>query len=148
MSVMEDVIFNAKSAVGSVGKKAGEVIDRSKLRIAAVDIKSELSNKYRMLGRLYYESETTGKSYDDTIKKLIETLIDLNEQLAAVKEALASAEKKIKCPDCSAYNQKGAVFCSKCGARLSAAKPPYEDDCTQEELLDFAEEIADEDIDL
>lgn len=148
MSVMEDVILNAKTAVGSVGRKAGEVIDRSKLRIAAVDIKSELSGKYRMLGRLYYESETTGKKYDESIKKLIETITDLNEQLAAVKEAIAGSEKKIRCPECSEYNQKGAVFCSKCGSKLSSAKPPYEDDQTQEELLDFAEEIADEDIDI
>lgn len=148
MSVMDDVILNAKTAVGSVGKKAGEVIDRSKLRIAAVDIRSELSNKYRMLGRLYYEAETTDKKYDESIKKLIETISDLNEQLAAVKEALANAEKKVKCPECQTYNPKDAVFCNKCGAKLSSAKPPYEEDYTKEELLDFAEQIADEEIEL
>ena len=138
--------MNAKTAVGSVGKRAGEVIDRSKLRIAAMDIKSELSNKYRMLGRMYYEAETSKKDYNESIKKLVENISDLNDQLKAVREALAAAEKKIKCPECSTYNHKGAVFCSKCGTKLSSAKPPYEDDYTQEELLDFAEELSDEDI--
>ena len=63
---------------------------------------------------------------------------------ALLKSASSPAPK---CPECGAANPKGAVFCSKCGVRLSEAKPQDEDDYTQEELLDFAEEIMDEDDD-
>ena len=52
-----------------------------------------------------------------------------------------------KCFNCGQELQDDAVFCSKCGVRLSEAKPQDEDDYTQEELLDFAEEIMDEDDD-
>lgn len=64
-----------------------------------------------------------------------------------IKETLAAADNKVKCPSCGTYNAKGAVFCNKCGTKLANASDTYED-YTQEELLDFAEEIMDEDIDL
>lgn len=147
MSIMEDVLFNAKTAVDSVGKKAGRVIDRSKLRLAALDIRSELSKKYRMLGKVCYEASRTGKNYDKGIKQLEDNITELNEQLEKINELLASSEKKIKCPECSTYNAKDAVFCSKCGVRLAEAKSQDDEDYTEEELLDFAEEIMDEDDD-
>lgn len=145
MSMMEDVLLNAKSAVSSVGQKAGRVIDRSKLRLAAIDIKSELSKKYRMLGKICYEASRKGKNYDDEIGRLCENISELNEHLEAVTAVLASAEKKIKCGDCGEYNHKDAVFCNQCGAKLTKAKDADED-YSKEELLDYAEEISDEEI--
>ena len=35
MGLLEDVVINAKSAVTVVGKKAGQIVDISKLRISA-----------------------------------------------------------------------------------------------------------------
>ena len=147
MSVMEDVITNAKSAVDTVGKKAEKVIDRSKLRLAAADIHSELSRKYRMLGRVYYESRITGKNYDKGIKELEDEITELNNQLAALKDMLNQAKQKIKCPECGTYNEKGSAFCNKCGMKLPVANPG-EEDPAEEDLLKYAEETLDEDIEL
>ncbi len=143
MSIMEDVFLNAKTAVDTVGKKAGNVIDKSKLRLAALDIRTELSKKYRILGRVCYEAQTTGKNYDKNIEKLVASITDLNNELAKVNEMIARAENKIKCAECGTYNNNGAVFCSKCGTKLEQAAS---DDYSQDELLDFAEEIMDEDL--
>lgn len=93
MSIMEDVILNAKTAVDSVTRKAGKVVDRSRLRLAALDIKTELSKKYRLLGRVCYESHKTGKSFDKTVQTLTEQITELIEELDAVNELLSSREK-------------------------------------------------------
>ena len=61
MGILEDVLLNAKSAVDTVGKKAGKVIDVSKLTIASADLKTEISKKCEILGRVTYEEKTTGK---------------------------------------------------------------------------------------
>ena len=61
MGILEDVLLNARTAVDAVGKKAGSVIDMSKLTIAAADLKSEINKKYEILGRVTFESKTTGK---------------------------------------------------------------------------------------
>ncbi len=79
MSMMDDVWTNAKAAVDVVGKKAGQVIDKSKLRFAVMDIKAELSKKYRMLGKIYYEANRTGKNYDDSMKALQESITELQK---------------------------------------------------------------------
>ena len=63
MSWMDDMWINTKSAANAVGQKTGEVIDRSKLRLAIIDLKSDLSHKYAVLGKLCYESYRTGKDY-------------------------------------------------------------------------------------
>ncbi|MBQ9461218.1 MAG: zinc ribbon domain-containing protein [Clostridia bacterium] len=144
MSIMEDVLLNAKSAVDTVGRKAGNVLDKSKLRLASLDIRTELSKKYRMLGRVCYEAQTTGKNYDKNIEKLVTAITELNNELAKINDMLAKSEKKTKCTVCGTYNNQGAVFCSKCGTKIE--KAPDDEDYSQDELLDFAEEIMDEDV--
>lgn len=143
MSMIDDMWVNAKSAAETVGKKAGQMLDRSKLRLAVMDVKGELSKKYRLLGKLCYEAHKSGKDYTESQQALLENITELNAQLASLRDMLAGIEKKVKCAACGSYNQKGALFCSKCGARLTV-KTPADDDYTQEELLDFAEEIMDE----
>ncbi len=147
MSVFEDVLMNAKSAVDSVSGKAVKVIDKSKLLLAAADIKAELSKKYHILGRVCYEANRTGKNYDKGIKQLQEEIKELNDQLATVNEMLENAKQKVKCPDCGTYNKRGSAYCNKCGKKLPVTQAPYEDDMTPEELLIFAEETLDDDLD-
>ena len=71
MGIFEDVLLNARSAVDTVGKKASKVIDMSKLTLSAADIKSELSKKYEMLGRVSFEAQTTGKDYSKSIADIV-----------------------------------------------------------------------------
>ena len=146
MSMFDDLIVNARSAVDTVSGKAGKVIDRTKLFLAASDIKAELSKKYHILGRVCYEANKTGQNYDSGIKQLHEEIKELNEQLATVNEMIENTREKIKCPECSTYNARGAVYCNKCGKKLPVTKPLNEDEFTEEELLSYAEETFDEEL--
>ena len=146
MSVFEDILVNAKTAVDTVSGKAVKVIDKSKLLLAAADIKAELSKKYHILGRVCYEANRTGKNYDKGIKELQDEIKELNDQLAAVNEMLENAKQKVKCPDCGIYNKRGSVYCNKCGKKLPVTQPSVDDDMTPEELLIFAEETLDDDL--
>ena len=51
MGIFEDVLLNARSAVDTVGKKAGKVIDTSKLKIAAAKQKQQAKTTARVLTR-------------------------------------------------------------------------------------------------
>ncbi len=146
MSIFEDVLLNARTAVDNVSGKAVKVIDKSKLFLAAADIKAELSKKYHMLGRVCYAANKTGKNCDKGIKQLQDEIKELNDQLAAVNEMIENSKDKLKCPECGTYNVKSAVYCNKCGKKLPVAKPQYDDDLTVEELLDFAENDLDDDL--
>lgn len=148
MSMMDDVLVNAKSALDQVGKKAGNLVDRSKLLMAATDIRAELARKYRLLGRICYEAHRSGKNYDKGVQSLEDDITELNIQLESVKEMLDQAKKKVKCPECGASNSKGSVFCNQCGSRLPVTKAVKKDDFSTEELLAYAEETLDEDLDI
>ncbi len=139
MSILEDVLLNAKSAVDTVGKKAGKVIDASKLTIAAADIKAEISKKYEILGRIVYEAKTTGKCYDKSIEEIVTKINELKAQLASVNEMIASGKKQQKCPACGYYNPKNALYCCKCGTRLPAPAAD-EEEISPDDVIDFTED--------
>ncbi len=144
MSILEDVLLNARSAVDSVGKKAGKVIDMSKLIMAAADIKAELSKKYEILGRVTFEAQTKGKDYSKSVAEIVEKISQLQAELASVNEMIANSKNRPKCTNCGSYNAKGAVFCNKCGAKL-VLKPLDEEKITEEDIVDFTEDNFEDD---
>lgn len=143
MSIIEDVLLNARSAVDTVGKKAGKVIDVSKLKFAAVDLKNDISHKYQVLGRIAFEEATIGGDYSDTKEELIDNIVELKAQLDTVNEMLQKSKQKIKCSSCGSYNSKGAVFCNKCGERLSSGSE--DDQMSPDEVIDFTEDNFEDD---
>ena len=143
MGIFEDVLINARAVVDTVGKKAGEVIDISKLKLAAADLKLELSQKYQILGRVTYEEMTTGKDYTSTKKELSEKIRELKEHLDSVNDMIADAKQKTKCAACGTYNAKGAVFCNNCGEKLTSADSASH--MEPDDVIDFTEDNFDDD---
>lgn len=142
MSIFEDVLLNARSAVDTVSKKAGQVIDVSKLKIAAADLKSEISRKYQILGRVAYEETVNGKDYSANKAELIEKIGELKGELESITELIASSGNKIKCTSCGAYNSRKAVFCNKCGEKLETAE---DDHMPTDDMIDFTEDNFEDD---
>ena len=101
-----------------------------------------ISNQCFMISEMMDASVSGGS--DDRLERLNEEIKELNEQLATVNEMIENTREKIKCPECSTYNARGAVYCNKCGKKLPAAKPAGEDEFTDEELLSYAEETIDD----
>ena len=119
MGLFEDVVVNAKSAVDVVGKKAGKFVDISKLRISAADINNEISKKFEELGRAVYTAAKDGTDASNTISENSAVINDLYEQLEAVNSQLALARERLICKNCGNENEQGAVYCSKCGSKLT-----------------------------
>ena len=118
VGLFEDVVINAKSAVSVVGKKAGEIVDISKLRITAADLNNEISKRFESLGRVIYDAKKTENDTSDLVTECISAIDDLYEQLDAVNEQIIALRKKTICRNCGAINPQDSVFCSKCGNRL------------------------------
>ncbi len=57
MSIFDDVVINAKSAAEAVGRKAGQLVDVSKLRIGAAEVNAELTKRYETLGQYVYDRD-------------------------------------------------------------------------------------------
>ena len=142
MSIFEDVILNARSAMDAVGKKAGQVIDISKLKLATVDLKSELAQKFQILGNVVYEEKITGKDFTKNKNELIEKITELKAQLDSINDIIANNSQKVKCPVCGTYNAKNSVFCNKCGEKIETEETSH---MSTDDMIDFTEDNFDDD---
>ncbi len=90
MGVFEDVILNAKVAMEAVGKKAGDMVDVSKLKVSAAEISREITHQMEEIGRLVYNSKKAGTDASEDIAKLSAEIDALYEQLTAVNGDILS----------------------------------------------------------
>lgn len=126
MSLLEDVMVNAKAAVNAVGQTAGKLVDISKLRYSAGELNSEISKRYEALGRVVYDSVKTGNNSPELVKECVEVIEKLYEQLDTVNDQISVIKNRIKCKNCGFENAQEAAYCSRCGVKL-AVEPPVEE---------------------
>ena len=120
MGILDDVVVNAKSAAEAVGKKAGQLVDASKLRITVAELNTELRHKYEALGQFVADNCRETLAEDEAVAVELAEIDELSAQLAAVSKELSDKQNKVVCPVCGKASPASAVFCSNCGTKLSA----------------------------
>ena len=119
MGILDDVVINAKSAAEAVGKKAGQIVDVSKLRINVAELNTEISKRYEALGEYVYETCREQLAEDaEAVGKMAE-LDELVNQRNAVTKELVDKQNKVVCPTCGKQSPSTALYCSNCGAKLT-----------------------------
>ena len=88
MGLFEDVVINAKSAANVVGKKAGQLMDISKLKISAAELNNEMNKKYEALGKAVYDAKKIDADPSDLIAEA------MAEQLAAINQQIEETSSK------------------------------------------------------
>lgn len=118
MGILDDVVINAKSAAEAVGKKAGQIVDASKLRINVAELNAEISKRYEALGQYVFEGCREKLAEDaEAVGKMAE-IDELLSQLAVVSKELNDKQNKTVCPSCGKQSPTTAQFCSNCGTDL------------------------------
>ena len=82
MGLFEDVVVNAKSAVSVVGKKAGQIVDISKLRFNAAEINNEISKRFESLGRVVYDGEKTENNASELVAECVKAIDELYDPVS------------------------------------------------------------------
>ena len=120
MGILDDVVINAKSAAEAVGKKAGQIVDVSKLRINVAELNAEISKRYEALGEYVYETCREQLAEDaEAVGKMAE-LDELVNQRNAVTKELVDKQNKVVCPTCGKQSPSTALYCSNCATKLPA----------------------------
>ena len=120
MGILDDVVINAKTAAEAVGKKAGQIVDVSKLRINAAELNAEISKRYEALGEYVYESCRERLAEDaEAVGKMAE-IDELGNQRNTVTNELVDNQNKVVCPVCGKQSPITAQYCSNCGAKLTS----------------------------
>ena len=64
MGILDDVVINAKSVAEAVGRKAGQIVDVSKLRVGVAEVNAEITKRYQTLGQYVYENSREALAAD------------------------------------------------------------------------------------
>lgn len=113
MAIFDDVVVNAKSAAAVVSKKAGNLIDLSKLRISLASLRSELSKQYSALGEAVYNNEP-----EEEIDAIKAAISEVKQNIEDVEKILDSSRNTVICAACGQKLPKTAQFCYVCGTAV------------------------------
>lgn len=119
MGILDDVVINAKSVAEAVGRKAGQLVDVSKLHVSAAEVNAEITKRYQTLGQYVYENSRDSLGADPEAMGQMAGLDELQSQLSAINKELGDKQNKAVCPACGKHCGINDAFCSTCGAKLN-----------------------------
>lgn len=137
MGVLEDFFVKAKVAVDTLGEKAGQIVDVSKLNIKMAELKNDMKNEYENLGKAVYKSKKEQTDDDVTINYEVAQIDNLALQIEELKKQIAAMQNKVLCNSCGQPNEVGSCYCAKCGGELSCNKESESQ--TKDDFKDFDE---------
>lgn len=121
MSIFNDVVENTKSAARFVGKKAGKLVDISKLKITETNISGDINKKYRALGEKVYNLAVEATEKNNILKDIeeeVEEIKELQYQLKTTRDIIADKTNKTTCDNCGEVLNKDDLYCSNCGQKV------------------------------
>lgn len=124
MSTWNDLFDKAMSVANAAGKKTGEVVESSKLKLQVLSLNNDIEEAYQRLGTLVYRANKTGVENDQPVADVIQELDELLGELGGLEDKIAQLRQVKKCSNCGASCPVDAHFCSRCGMILNKRTEP------------------------
>lgn len=118
MGTFEDIISKAKNVADAAGKKTGEMVEITKLRLSVSDAESKLNREFAELGERVYKAAKEQTDVTEYVNEKSAKIDGTYAEIVGLKEKIAQLKKEKKCPECGFNNPEDANYCVKCGARL------------------------------
>ena len=136
---LEEILVKAKAAATVLGEKAGQYVDISKLKFKLIELKSDLKSEYENLGKCTYENNKKNIENSSDITVCIAQIDNLKLQIEELERQMATMKNKVICHACRSQNEINAVYCTKCGKKISDVIETAEASSAEDDFLDFEE---------
>lgn len=107
-----------KDTAESAGKKAGEVLEVTKMRVQLAQQKAELSKAYEKLGAMVYDMMKNEVDDSSAVDVCVDEIDFILSKIQEMEFKVNELKKVSICPSCGAEVSVDAFFCSKCGAKI------------------------------
>ena len=118
MTTMEEVLCKARDLADAAGKKTGDLVNLTKLKFEAAEVSRTISMKMEKIGRVMYESHTTGEECGETLETLFAEIAELEGKADALADKMDDLRRTKTCLSCGKNNRSDAAFCQNCGEKL------------------------------
>lgn len=118
MTTMEEVICKAKDLAEAAGKKTGELVSLTKLKLELAETERAIAGVMEKIGRAIYATQKGEQMEDGVVEGYVaeaDALQDKADDLAAQMDELRRTRH---CCECGKNNPQEAAFCQNCGAKL------------------------------
>lgn len=118
MAFFEDAFLKAKQVAHQAGKKAGETLEFSKLRIAAAETEKKIDGEFCELGKMVYKAAKEQSDCTEYVEEKVKAVDQLKAELGETNAKIDELRRLKKCPQCGFTNAAQAEYCIKCGQKL------------------------------
>ena len=103
----------SKAAV-KTKETSGTMVELAKLKYKLMEIKSNIDEKYKELGKLVYCADDD-TDISDSVNKISDEITALIESQNDMQSRYDDLINKKQCPKCNARMEKDFDYCPKCG---------------------------------
>lgn len=120
MGIFEDLYIKMRDGIYKVGDKAGKLLNISRIKIEMAEKNNSIFEKYKLIGKYVYDMYDNNEKFEfEDIMDWLEEIKNLKLSMKECERKLNRAQDKIFCSHCNYNNESDAIFCGKCGRRIS-----------------------------
>ncbi len=119
MDNFDQTLKKAKDLFDTACQKTGETISVQKLKIKLSSQKNDLKKTYAILGEIFYNTLEDKEKLSQDVKILVDEIEEKLSEINKTKDDISKISGSNTCEKCNSSNPKDAVFCTKCGEKLS-----------------------------
>ena len=119
----------ASEAYKITADKTGKIAKETKLRIKITELKSQITDLYKEIGKKVYENHIreNNPEFEKEIEELCTKIDVMSDEIENyLKQCLDLRDKK-QCPKCFTELEKNDKFCKKCGEKLETENQEKEE---------------------
>ena len=114
MALFDNLGRKASAASSKAIQKTKDFSDITRLKAQIDSERNKISDSYFKIGQLYYELHAD--DYEDSFKPMFEAILGSKQEIAAMEKQIDDLKGIRRCERCGGELEKGALFCSNCGA--------------------------------
>ena len=120
MGIFEDLYIKMRDVIYKVGDKTGKLLNISKIKIEMAEKKNLIFEKYKLIGKYVYDMYNNDEKFEfEDIMDWLGEIKNLKLSMKECERRLHRAQDKLFCSYCNYKNESDAIFCGKCGKKIS-----------------------------
>lgn len=142
MSTLDNLFHRARDVANDVGRRAGDVVEVSKLKLQVLSLTGDIDKVYEKLGLMVYEMAKAGAENQSLIDGCVAEVDALKAQLNEVNASLDALRNVRRCDSCGNAVELSAQFCPMCGSLLRRNQEASDTEQTVEQTEEKTEPVS------